>query len=148
MPLDITQKRVAEVSDIPVKDADGTVLRDEKNEPVTATVFGPGTKIWQVANAKKERAKLKRTREAKGKWEAAVDDTDEDTITFLCTITKSFNGLSYPGAQGDAATVKAVYSDPLLGYIRDHMVDDTSNWENFMKASMTLASSMPASLPG
>lgn len=148
MALNIATKRVSEVSDLPVKNADGSPLIDDNGNPVTATVFGPGTKIWQTAHAGIKRKKFRRTREANGKIEAAVDFEVEDVIEFLCAITKRFNNLEYDGVQGDKEIVRAVYSDPLLGFIRDHMEADTSSWENFMKAAQNLSSSGSASLPG
>lgn len=148
MPLNILTKRVAEISDLPVKNADGSVMRDDLGNQVTATVFGPGTKIWQVADATRRRKAVKRTREANGKFEAAFDNETEDVVEFLCAITKRFNNLDYPEVHGDKETVRAVYSDPLLGFIRDHMEADTKSWENFMKASASLASSTSDILPG
>lgn len=148
MALNILSKRVAEVSDLPVKNADGSPLRDEDGNPVTATVFGPGTKIWQVANAMAQRKSIKRTREANGKWEASVDNSEEDDIEFLCAITKRFNNLVFDGVEGEKETVQAVYNEPLLGFIRDHMKADTKNWENFMKAAQSLSNSGSANLPG
>lgn len=136
MPVNILSKRVAEVSDIPIKNPDGSPMVDDEGNAVTATVFGPGTKIWQVADATKRRQAVKRTREANGKYEAAFDREDEDAVDFLCAITKRFNNLDYDGVHGDKETVRAVYTDPLLGFIRDHMEADTKSWENFMKASV------------
>lgn len=148
MSVNILEKRVAEVSDLPVKNPDGSPMMDEKSNAVTATVFGPGTKIWQTADAHRRRKAIKRSREANGKYEASVDRETEDQIEFLCTITKSFNNLDYPGVQGDKETVKAVYNDDLLGFIRDHMDDDTKTWENFMRASQMVSPSTSDNLPG
>lgn len=139
MPLNIAEKRVADVTDLPVKNADGSPLRDpDTGTAVTATVFGPGTKIWQVANATMRRKAIKRTREANGKFEASLDNEDEDIVDFLCAITKRFNGLVFEGVEGERETVRAVYNEPLLGFIRDDMVADTKSWENFMKAAQAL----------
>lgn len=149
MALNITSKRVADVSDLPVKNADGVPLRDpDTGAAVTATVFGPGTKIWQVADATRRRKAIKRSREANGKFEAALDNEAEDAVEFLCAITKRFNNLEFDGMHGEKDTVAAVYGDPLLGFIRDHMEVDTKNWENFMKASQSLSTSGSDSLPG
>jgi len=154
MTLNITTKRVADVADLPVKDADGKPMTDpETGAAITATILGPGTKVWQVADATKRRKAIKRSREANGKFEAALDNEDADIIEFLATITKRFNGLDYEDEQGNKVegereTVRAVYSDPLLGFIRDHMLDDTRNWENFMKASQLVSNSGSGNSPG
>jgi hypothetical protein len=146
--LNILSKRAAEVADLAIKNADGSPMLDESNNPITATVFGPATKIWQVANSLKRRKGVKRTREANGKTEAYFDNEDEDIVEFLCTVTKRFNGLNYPGAEGEKAIVEAVYKDPQLGFIRDHMEADTRNWENFMKASQAPSTDGSASTSG
>lgn len=148
MAVNILEKCVAEVSDLPVKNVDGSPMLDAAGAPVTVTVFGPGTKVWQVADATRRRKAMKRTREANGKIEAALDNNDEDSIEFLCTIVKRFNNLEFPGAQGDKETVAAVFNEPKLGYIRDHLMEDTRSWENFTKASQSLSVSTSASLPG
>lgn len=141
MAVNILSKRVADIADLPVKNADGSPMVDDQGAPVTATVFGPGTKIWEVANAARRRKGVKRTREANGKTEAYFDNEEADIVDFLVAITKSFNNLDYEGVHGDKETVKAVYGNPLLGFIRDHMDVDTRNWENFMKASQMVSSS-------
>lgn len=148
MAVNILTKRVAEVSDLPVKNPDGSPMVDEAGNAVTATVFGPGTKVWQVADATRRRKAVKRTREANGKFEAAFDNEDEDQVEFLCTVVKRFNNLEHPDAQGDKETVRAVFTEPLLGYIRDHLAHDVASWENFTQASQTPSQSTSASLPG
>lgn len=144
MAVNALTKLSAEISDIPVKNMDGSPMLDENNNQVTATVFGPGSKIWQVANAAKRRKVMRKVRENNGKMEAAADDT-EDTIEFLCAITKRFNGLELPD---EADQVRAIYSHPLLGYIRDQMDNAAANWENFMQASKPLAPSTSGNVPG
>lgn len=136
--------RAANLSDIPLKNMDGSPMLDEHNNPVTATVFSPATKVWQVASATKRRKAMKRVREANNKIEAAADDR-EDVVDFLCAVTKQFNGFAVPEA---ADPVRAVYEEPAWGYIRDQLADATENWENFTKASQTASASMPASSPG
>lgn len=144
MAVNALTKLAAEISDIPVKNMDGSPMLDENNEPVTATMFSPGSKIWQVANASKRRKTMKRVRENNGKLEAVADDT-EDTIDFLCAVTKRFNGLEIPD---EADQVRAIYSHPALGYIRDQMEAAALNWENFTQASKTPASSTPNNFAG
>lgn len=144
MAVNALTKLAAELSDIPVKNMDGSPMLDEDNNPVTATMFSPGSKIWQVAHATKRRKTMRRVRENNGKLEAAADDT-EDTIEFLCAVTKRFNGLEIPG---EADQVRAIYSHAQLGYIRDQMEAAALNWENFTAASKPSASPTPDNLPG
>jgi len=138
MAVNALTKVAAEVSDIPVKEMDGSPMLDENNNPVTATMFSPASKIWQVAHANKRRKTMRKVRENGGKLEAVADDT-EDTIEFLCAVTKRFNGLEIPD---EPDQVRAIYSNPRLGYIRDQMEDAASNWENFTAASKAISPAM------
>lgn len=144
MAVNALTKLAAEVSDIPIKNMDGSPMLDELNNPVTATMFSPGSKIWQVANATKRRKTMKKVRENGGKLEAVADDTEE-TVDFLCAVTKRFNGLEIPG---EADQVRAIYSNALLGYVRDQMDAAASNWENFTKASQSPLNSTSDTAPG
>lgn len=144
MAINALTKLAAEVSDLPIKNMDGSPMLDEAGNAITATVFGPGSKIWQVADATKRRKAIRRVRENGSKMEAVVDDA-EDTLDFLCAITKRFNGLEIPG---EADQVRAIYSHPQLGYIRDHMEADTRNWENFTQASKAVSTDTPANSLG
>lgn len=144
MAVNALTKLAAEISDIPVKEMDGSPMLDENNNPVTATMFSPGSKIWQVANSAKRRKTMRKVRENGGKLEAVADDT-EDTIDFLVAVTKRFNGLEI---EGEADQVRAIYSHPQLGYIRDQMEAAATNWESFTKASSTPAKPTSDSEPG
>lgn len=144
MAVNALTKLAAEVSDIPVKNMDGSPMLDENNDPVTATMFSPGSKIWHVANATKRRKTMRKVRENGGKLEAVADDIEE-TIDFLCAITKRFNGLEIPG---EADQVRAIYSNPQLGYVRDQMEAAAGNWENFTKASQSLSKPTSDNSPG
>lgn len=148
MPVDVFSKRVAELADLPVKNADGSPMVDDAGLASTATVFSPATKIWQVAHAHMRRKAVKRSREAKGKYEAAIDNAVEDQIEFLCTITKRFNNFANPDGLDDRALVEKVYNDHYIGFIRDHMIEDTESWENFTKASQSGLNSGSSNLPG
>jgi hypothetical protein len=148
MPVDVFALRVAEMADLPIKFPDGSPMVDGDGLAVTASVFGPGTRIWQVAHATMRRKAIKRSREANGKYEAALDNATEDTVDFLCAIIKRFNNFANPDGIDDAALVAKVLNEPLLGYIRDHLSDDASNWENFTKASSRSSNSGSGNLPG
>lgn len=141
MAVDILSKRVAEVSDIPLKNPDGSPMVDDAGQPVTATMFSPGSKIWEVANAAKKRKAIRRTRENGGKIENVVDNENEDAVDFLCAIIKRFNNLSIATQDtSEKGIVRAVLSEPLLGFVRDHLEDAASNWENFTQASQEVRS--------
>ena len=141
MAVDILSKRVAEVADIPLKNPDGSpMVDDETGEAVSATMFSPGSKVWEVATAARKRKAIRRTRQNGGNYEAALDNETEDTIEFLCAIIKRFNNLSITSDDtsddtSDKGIVRSVLSEPLLGFVRDHLNEAAGNWENFTQAS-------------
>lgn len=145
MAVNALSKVTFELSDLPVKNPDGSPMLQDDGSPVTATMFGPGSKIWQAADAAMRRKTMRRVRENGGKIEAAAADDTEDRVEFLCAVTKRFNGIEIPG---EAEQVRAIYSNPLLGFIRDHLYDDGRNWENFTRPSSVNAASTPSNLPG
>lgn len=145
MAVNALSKVTYELSDLPVKNPDGSPMLQEDGQPVTATMFGPGSKIWQAADAAMRRKTMRRVRENGGKIEAAAADDTEDRVEFLCAVTKRFNGIEIPD---EAEQVRAIYSNPLLGFIRDHLYDDGRNWENFTKPSKAHSASTPVNSAG
>lgn len=137
MPIDLTQKRVPTIGNVRVKNADGSLMTDEKGEGAYARMHSPASKVWETANAARRRKTMKRVRENGGKIEAANDDAD-DVLEFLCAVTEEFVNLSVPlpeGETGAKALVRAIYTDPQLGFIRDQMDTDSHDWGVFMSGS-------------
>ncbi|MCW1431405.1 hypothetical protein [Novosphingobium sp. JCM 18896] len=137
MPIDLTQKLVPTVGLIQIKAQDGSPLVDDAGQPAFARVHSPASKVWEVANAARRRKSMKRVRENGGKIEAAAD-APEDVIEFLCAVTEEFINVSVPLAEGETgakAMVKAIYSHPQLGYIRDQMDGDSRDWAAFTSGS-------------
>lgn len=134
MSYDITKKRVNETGDIPLKDADGSPLTDEQGNVLSVTVHGPGSKIWQQAQAEQNRKQAERMRKNGGKIEAAMDHAKADQIEFLCRVTVSFNGWSYPVEAGQDQ-YRAAYNDDAIGFIREHVYAESRDWAGFTKGS-------------
>jgi hypothetical protein len=134
MSYDITKKRVAETGDIELKNPDGSPMLDDNGDTMSVTVHSPGSKVWQQAEAEKNRVQAKRMRDNGGKVEAVFDHARTSAIEFLTRITISFNGWTYPVADGENA-FRAAYSDDLLGYIRDQVFEKSRDWASFTKGS-------------
>lgn len=137
--FDITKKRALEVGNIDLKNGDGSPMLDDDGNQLSVTVHGPGSKIWQQANTEVNRKRAERMRKNGGKIEAALENGTADAVEFLCRVTVSFNGWTYPTSEGGTSQdmFRAAYSDDLLGYIRDHVHAEANDWTGFMKGSVT-----------
>jgi hypothetical protein len=139
--FDITKKRATETATIKLKNADGSSMKDDKGEVLTATVYGPGSKPWQDGQTELSRKRTERIKEADGNITAAVDGGAEDQNEFLADMTISFNGWEYPhpdkAGKWPAAREMfiACYSDKQLGYIRDQIWGEVHSWGSFTKGS-------------
>jgi hypothetical protein len=135
--FDITKKRALETAKIPLVNGDGSPMYDEAGNELSVTVHGPGSKLWQQADAERSRRRTARM-EKRGKISAALDHAREDEVDFLCAITVSFNGWEYPGefkTSGDMH--RAAYDDDSIGFIRDHVHKEATDWSVFTKGSAT-----------
>lgn len=135
---DITKKRALETAVIPLVNGDGSPMYDEAGKELSVTVHGPGSKLWQQADAERNRRRTARIEKSRGKLAAALDNAREDEIDFLCSITVSFNGWEYPGDfQTPRDMHRAAYSDDTIGYIRDHVHKEATDWSVFTRGSAT-----------
>lgn len=142
MTFDITKKRALETGQIDLVTGEGSPLIDENGNQLSVTVYGPGSKIWQVADATRNRRRLSRIEKNRGRASAALDQAREDEIDFLVAVTISFNGWEYPAPENQPwpdqnAMFRAAYADDTLGYIRDHVSREANSWEAFTKGSAT-----------
>lgn len=138
MSFDITKKRALEMGTINLKAGDGSPLLDDAGNQLSVTVHGPGSKVWQQASADTNRKRAERMRKNGGKIEAALDNATADVIDFLCRVTVSFNGWTYPVAEGGTShdMFRAAYSDDLLGFIREHVYEESQDWAGFTQRAL------------
>lgn len=130
------------------RDTDTFQLRDAKDElmfagpaseggepvPVTVTVYGPGSKQYQAAQARAQKRMLEVLKK-KGKGASDPRTTQEridDTALQLADITHSFSGLSYQALEGRELAL-AIYRNPSLGYIAEQVNRHAADWANFTK---------------
>lgn len=139
MSFDITKKRALESAPIDLVNGDGSPLLDDNGNQLTVTVFGPGSKRWQQADADRNRKRTARIEKNRGRLAAALENAKADEVDFLVSITISFDGWAYPPPEGSppwatsADMFRACYEDDKLGFIRDHVHATANNWENFTK---------------
>lgn len=131
--FDITKKRVAETAKIELTDGDGAPLLDDDGNRLSVTLWGPGSKTWQQADAERNRRQAVRAEKNPRKIASTIaDHRRDDGIDFLVAITVSFNGWSYPGEYPSPRDMfKAAYSDDSIGFIRDQIDKEGNDWSAF-----------------
>lgn len=131
--LNIKALAAADTTDLQLLDAHGNALTTEDGLPVTATIFGPGSKAYAAAQARNQNRAINRLK-AKGKSAVTPEQEAAETAEFLSSITQSLNNLDYDGLQG-RELIAAVYGDPTLGYLAEQVNKACASWANFTKAS-------------
>jgi hypothetical protein len=106
-------------SDEPLIDADGKRL--------SVTVYGPGSKTYQKANAERTQRMIDRMAK-RGKVKLSAEEQQRENAAFLAACTVSFNGWAY---RGDNTAFEAAYSDPAIGFIADQVAKAVGDWANF-----------------
>jgi hypothetical protein len=131
--LDISKFAVSPTSTINLEDAEGDQLVNEKGESISITVYGPGSKQYQKAQAVRNGAILECVR--KGGKKLRVQEQLILDAEFLSGCTASFNGFSYKDLTG-AEMFKAVYLDTSIGFIAEQVNKAIGDWANFTKGSV------------
>lgn len=142
MTFDITKRRAVETAQIELVNGEGSPLTDDDGTVLGVTVHGPGSKIWQQADAERNRRRTSRIEKNRGKITAALDNAKEDEVDFLVSITVSFDGWNYPHPEqqtwgGVKDMFRAAYADDTIGYIRDHVHKEANDWSVFTRGSAT-----------
>jgi len=130
--FDISKLAVSPTSTIELEDAEGDNLLNDNGEPISITVYGPGSRQYLKAQAARNRGILEYVR--KGGKKMKDDDQREMDAEFLAACTVSFNGFSYKGLTG-CDLFKSVYLDPSIGFIAEQVNKAIGDWANFTKGS-------------
>lgn len=105
-------------------------------EPMTVTVYGPGSKAFKGAKAAQSNRNMKRARASGGRVETTADEDAADTAAFLSAITVSLNNFSYKGlAPNERETFRALYLDRKMGWITDQVNAQAGDWGRFTQAA-------------
>jgi hypothetical protein len=136
--MDILQHAVEETAVLHLKNAADQLLYDEKEQPVTVTVYGPGSKPYAKAQAARMNRYVERTRR-KGRIELSADDQVRETAEFLaaCTVEFSPNFKYGDSTLEGEALFRAVYGDKKIGFIAEQVNAHLTDWANFTKGSAT-----------
>jgi hypothetical protein len=130
--FDISTLAVKETAVVDLESPDGERLLDDAGNPITITVYGPGSRQYQKAQSVRNRAILEYVR--KGGKKMKDDEQRELDADFLATCTASFNGFTYKDFTG-YEMFKAAYLDASIGFISEQVNKAIGDWANFTKAS-------------
>lgn len=134
--MDIKKFAVAETGVIELRDAGDEPMMGEDKKPITITVYGPGSKQFAKAKAAQTNRMMDIIKR-KGKTDQSVEDQRRDQSEFLTACTKEVSpNLSVEGLTGEAM-IKALYSDPLVGFIPEQVGRFLQDWSSFKKPSTT-----------
>jgi len=133
-----------EITTLAAKDTFTLELLNSNDEPIvnadgskpSVTLYGPGSKVFQKAQAARTQRMLDRMAK-KGKVKLSAEEQMREQAEFLAACTASMHGWAYKGATDEAA-VLAAYSDPSIGFIADQVAKAIGDWANFTnEPSMT-----------
>lgn len=128
--MDIKKFAVQDASVLVFKGPEGKPLIGDDGKPMTAMLYGPGSKQY----AKAQFANTNRVLEQM-KGGGLQSQSVEDKARFLADITKEFSqNIEYDGLQ-DGELFRAVYADLSIGFIAEQAAKHATDWANFMKAS-------------
>lgn len=146
--MDISTQSVNETASIDLEDATGAPLyatdangnyiiknpdapEDQQERLIcSVTVYGPGSKTFQRAQANRNRSVMEAVRRGAKK----MKDEEQRAIdaAFLAECTASFNGFSYKGMAGFEG-FKAAYMDIAIGFVAEQVNKGIGDWSNFSR---------------
>jgi hypothetical protein len=132
MTFDISKLAVKDTGIVELESPDGEPLVNDKGEPMSITVYGPGSKQFQKAQGVRNRAILEYVR--KGGKKMKDDEQRELDADFLASCTASFNGFTYKEYTG-YDMFRAAYLDPSIGFISEQVNKAVGDWSNFTQGS-------------
>lgn len=134
--FDINSIAAVETSDLHLRNGADELLFDSEKNPVTITVYGPGSKPYQDAQAKAQNRAIERLKK-KGKLDQSAEEKAQEQAEMLAACTVSFN--HFGGAKNDGSTSPAdflkVYTDPKLGFIAQQVSAHIGDWAHFTGGS-------------
>lgn len=134
--FDITKLAATETSIVELVGGDDAPLYDDKGKRLTITVYGPGTKVYQRAQQRQQNQLIDKIKK-RGKMDQTAEEKLAEQADFLAACTVSFNGFSYPPADGleGQDLFRKAYADPSIGFIAAQVAAHINDWANFTKSS-------------
>ena len=97
--FDITKLSANETSTVELVGGDDEPLYDDKGARLSITVYGPGTKVYQRAQARQQNLIMDKLKK-RGRMDQSAEEKALEQAEFLASCTVSFNGFAYPPAKG------------------------------------------------
>ena len=133
--FDITTLAATDTSTVELVGGDDAPLFDDKGKRLSITVYGPGSKVYQRAQARQQNQLMDKIKK-RGKMDQSAEEKLAEQADFLAACTVSFNGFAYPpavGLEGQELFRKA-YADPSIGFIATQVAAHINDWANFTKS--------------
>lgn len=129
--FDIKSLAVSDTSDLHLRNGNDELLFDQDKNPITITLYGPGSKPYAKAVSNQQNRMLDKLKR-KGKADQTAEQKAEDQAVFLASITVSFNNFVYDaGDLAGEAMFKAAYSDTKIGFVPEQVNKHVGDWANF-----------------
>ena len=134
--FDITTLAATDTSIVELVGGDDAPLFDDKGKRLSITVYGPGSKVYQRAQARQQNQLMDKIKK-RGKMDQSAEEKLAEQAEFLAACTVSFNAFTYPPAEGleGAALFRKAYEDPSIGFIASQVAAHINDWANFTKSS-------------
>ncbi len=132
MTFEITTIAANETCTVALRDANDNSLFDADGNPLSVTIYGPGSKIYAQAKVKRDRRVVEYVRQ--GRSNLSADEERREKAIDLANCTLSFNGWTYKG-KADREAMEAAYSDPSIGFITEQIDRAMGSWANFTKSA-------------
>ena len=91
--FDITQLSANETSTVELVGGDDEPLYDDKGARLSITVYGPGTKVYQRAQARQQNLIMDKLKK-RGRMDQSAEEKALEQAEFLAACTVSFNGFA------------------------------------------------------
>jgi len=134
--FDITTLAATDTSTVELVGGDDAPLFDDKGKRLSITVYGPGSKVYQRAQARQQNQLMDKIKK-RGKMDQSAEEKLAEQADFLAACTVSFNAFTYPPADGleGQELFRKAYADPSIGFITTQVATHINDWANFMKSS-------------
>lgn len=133
--FDIKSLAIAVTASMPVRTVSGEAQLDASGNPLTITLYGPGSKPYQKAkHAAEERNNTRVLSRMQGKADSklSADEKGAENAEFLAACTVCFNGFGCGDLTGHEL-FKAVYADIEIGHIAEDANKFLGERANFIK---------------
>lgn len=148
--LNITSTAIASAAAMTVRNAAGEPLSDAAGNPITITLYGPGSKQYQAAKHRaEERNNTRAFSRMQGKAEGKISAAEKlaERAEFLAACTVSFDGFAYNDLTGREAHL-AAYADIKIGHIADEVEKFIAERANFLPRPASNSYSTSVTQPG